>query len=160
MERVNLILRHPLYRDCLSQIAGWERTRIFCGHDMTHFLDVARLAYLFNLEEGLGVPKEWVYAAALLHDIGRHIQYQTGTPHQETSIPIADKIMEETGFDQRERREILAAIRNHRNPETSQEKNLSGLIYRADKLSRSCFACPAEKKCDWSREKKNLELRY
>ena len=43
MERVNLILRHPLYRDCLSQIAGWERTRIFCGHDMTHFLDVARL---------------------------------------------------------------------------------------------------------------------
>ena len=49
MERVNEILQDPLYRTCLSKIAFFERDRIFCGHDMAHFLDVARLAYLFNL---------------------------------------------------------------------------------------------------------------
>ena len=48
MERVNGILKDPLYRTCLSKIALFERDRIFCGHDMAHFLDVARLAYIFK----------------------------------------------------------------------------------------------------------------
>ena len=61
MERVNEILQDPLYRTCLSKIAFFERDRIFCGHDMAHFLDVARLAYLFNLEENLKLEKEEIY---------------------------------------------------------------------------------------------------
>ena len=64
MERVNGILKDPLYRTCLSKIALFERDRIFCGHDMAHFLDVARLAYIFNLEENLGIEKEEIYTAA------------------------------------------------------------------------------------------------
>ena len=75
MERVNGILKDPLYRTCLSKIALFERDRIFCGHDMAHFLDVARLAYIFNLEENLGIEKEEIYTAALLHDVGRFVQY-------------------------------------------------------------------------------------
>ena len=63
MERVNGILKDPLYRTCLSKIALFERDRIFCGHDMAHFLDVARLAYIFNLEENLGIEKEEIYTA-------------------------------------------------------------------------------------------------
>lgn len=82
MERVNGILKDPLYRTCLSKIALFERDRIFCGHDMAHFLDVARLAYIFNLEENLGIEKEEIYTAALLHDVGRFVQYEDGTPHQ------------------------------------------------------------------------------
>ena len=76
MERVNGILKDPLYRTCLSKIALFERDRIFCGHDMAHFLDVARLAYIFNLEENLGIEKEEIYTAALLHDVGRFVQYE------------------------------------------------------------------------------------
>ena len=38
---------------------------------MRHFLDVARLAWIAGLEQGLGLDKEIVYAAALLHDIGK-----------------------------------------------------------------------------------------
>lgn len=160
MKRINLIFKNELYRDCLSQIAVWEETRIFCGHDMTHFLDVARLAYLFNLEEGIGVEKELIYAAALLHDVGRHIQYENGTPHQKASLPIAERILGESGFSKEEQEEILKAIENHRNRKIAKERSLSGLLYRADKMSRSCFACPAEKECDWSLEKKNMEIQY
>ena len=36
---------------------------------------------------------------------------------------------------------------------------LRRVLYRADKASRTCFACPAEKACDWSAEKKNMELK-
>ena len=160
MERVNRILWNPTYRTCLSKIADFERSRIFCGHDMAHFLDVARLAYLFNLEEQLGVEKELIYAAALLHDVGRFVQYEDGTPHQLASVPLAKKILSQCGFKIDEQFTILRAIENHRNPDIRQEKSLSGLIYRADKMSRSCFGCEAEAECDWSREKKNLDIQY
>ncbi|MFQ9392946.1 MAG: HD domain-containing protein [Lachnospiraceae bacterium] len=81
-------LKDPLYRTCLSKIALFERDRIFCGHDMAHFLDVARLAYIFNLEENLGIEKEEIYTAALLHDVGRFVQYEDGTPHQLAGLPL------------------------------------------------------------------------
>ena len=61
MERVNAICRHPLWRDSVRQIAHLERDRQFCRHDLVHFLDVARLAYIENLERGLGVDKELIY---------------------------------------------------------------------------------------------------
>ena len=160
MERVNLILHNETYKTCLSKIADFERTRIFCGHDMAHFLDVARLAYLFNLEENLQIEKELIYAAALLHDVGRFVQYEDGTPHQLASLPLAEKILKVCGFSDEEMWEILRAIENHRNPEIRTEKSLSGIIYRADKLSRSCFGCKAENECDWSTKKKNLILEY
>ena len=52
---------------------------------------------------------------------------------------------------------VLELIRGHR---TRQEAgSLPELFYRADKLSRNCFSCPAEEKCDWPKEKKNLEIR-
>ena len=114
MDRVNQILQHDIYRDCLARIRELEQGRIFCGHDMAHFLDVARLAHLFNMEEGLKIPKESIYAAALLHDIGRHIQYLDGTPHQQASVPFAARILEDCGFTKEEQEEILVAILRHR----------------------------------------------
>lgn len=160
MERVNRILAHPLYRSCISRIDEHEKSRIFCGHDMEHLLDVARLAWIFNLEEELHLERERVYAAALLHDIGRHIQYETGVPHQKAGIPIAAEILKDCGFAGEESEDILAAIASHRNPAVKHLKNLSGLLYRADKMSRSCFGCRAQDECDWSQEKKNLEIQY
>jgi uncharacterized protein len=160
MEKANAILQHPFYIECLEKITEYEKDRIFCGHDMTHFLDVARLAYLFSLEEDLGIEKEHIYAAALLHDIGRHVQYRDNTPHQKAGVPIADNILIDCGFQEDERRMILTAIIRHRDSTVQGEKNLAGLIYRADKMSRSCFGCPAESQCNWSPEKKNMVLKY
>ena len=159
MDRINGIIRNACYQECLQKNRAHEETRIFCRHDMAHFLDVARLAWIENLDRGSGIDRELVYAAALLHDCGRFRQYEDAVPHEQASGELAAGILEACGFTPEEKEEILAAILRHRDKEMAEERGLSGLIYRADKQSRSCFACPAEGECDWSREKKNLLLR-
>ncbi|MBQ9141106.1 MAG: HD domain-containing protein [Lachnospiraceae bacterium] len=160
MERVNRILKSQKYQEHIDKIKAAEEGRIFCCHNMGHFLDVARIAALINEEEQLGIEKELIYATALLHDIGRHVQYANGTPHEQASAQLAPELLGESGFDEWEQKEILRAIREHRNAEIVKEKSLAGIIYRADKTSRACFACDAEKMCDWKKEKKNMEIRY
>lgn len=160
MDRVNLILRNSKFQEYIDRIKQAEEERIFCLHNMGHFMDVARIAYIINLEEGVGISRELIYATALLHDIGRFVQYEDGTPHEKVSAILAVEIMEEAGFDEMEQDEILRAIREHRNKNVAVEKTLSGIIYRADKASRSCFACEAEIQCDWNSSKKNRKISY
>ena len=94
----NRILQHSVYRECYEKIVQCEKDRIFCHHDMVHFLDVARLAEIFNLQEDLQISKKLVYGAALLHDIGRFEQYLEGIPHEEASARIAPSILRECGY--------------------------------------------------------------
>ena len=68
-DRADRIWRHPVYQEHFLQLQKAERTREFCRHTLAHFLDVARIAHIWNLEYGLGIPKDILYAAALLHDI-------------------------------------------------------------------------------------------
>lgn len=157
MDRVQRIWEHPLFQESLHRIEELERPRIFCGHDRTHLFDVARIAYIENLEQQMQIPKYLIYAAALLHDIGRHLQYQEGIPHHEGSAMIAEKILPECGFSSEDTARILEAIRSHRDKTMRTGSGLPGLIYRADKRSRCCFACPAEPECDWEEEKKNMK---
>lgn len=159
--RIELIRTNVLYQDYYEQIKKWEKNRIFCHHDMAHFLDVARLAMIIKLKEAIeNVSEEFIYAAALLHDIGRFKQYEDGTPHQIASAKLAPAILQEAGFDEKETAVIISAILNHRNQDIAQDKTLDGIIYRADKMSRSCFACDAETLCDWKKDKKNLYIKY
>lgn len=160
MKRINRILNHDRYRYCLEKNRTAEVERPFCRHDMGHFLDVARLAMIFNLQENLSIPDEMIYAAALLHDIGRWRQYEDGTPHEEASALLAPEILADCGFSERETAQVLSAISSHRKAEVAKEQSLSGILYRADKMSRSCFCCGAEKECDWKGDRKNLVLRY
>lgn len=159
MERINRICRHPLWKESVAEIQRLEEDRIFCRHNPAHYLDVARIAYIDNLEKNAGISKEVIYAAALLHDIGRHRQYLEGTPHEEASAELADLILRDCGFTEMEQREIISAISEHRTPETAGKENLQGLIYRADKASRSCLFCDAFEECNWSMEKKNITLK-
>lgn len=156
----NRILQHSVYRECYEKIVQCEKNRIFCHHDMVHFLNVARLAEIFNLQEDLQISKKLVYGAALLHDIGRFEQYLEGIPHEEASARIAPSILRECGYLSEEIDTIVDAISNHRNKDVEKEPNLRGILYRADKMSRSCFACAAEAQCDWKKDKKNLQLKY
>lgn len=175
MPRVNAILRHPLYREWYQKLKETEESRIFCRHQMTHLLDTARIAYIIALEQRMSVEKEVIYAAAVLHDIGKQEQYENGIPHEISSERIAREILEsfpensplpeklstevteKIVFTREEKDMILTAIRGHRKLRDGAEP-LERLLYTADKASRTCFACPAEKECDWSREKKNMEL--
>lgn len=159
MERINRIIAHPLWRTNLQEIEELERERIFCGHDLDHFLQVARMAYIESLERGLSIPKEEIYAAALLHDIGRSVQYAQGIPHDQASAALAEKILDDAGFDKRERAEICRAIGMHRDSEVCSGDDLAAVLYRADKQSRPCFCCPAAEQCNWEEGKKNTEIR-
>ena len=159
-ERLNRILNHNLYKEYVWKTREAEQDRKFCRHDMRHFLDVARLSIILNEKEGLGEEDELLYAAALLHAIGRFLQYEKGTPHEQASFQLAPAILEDCGFSEQEKEKILSAILHHRNKEISTAPTMDGLIYRADKMSRTCYACDVEPECDWDYNKKNRILMY
>lgn len=67
MDRVNAVICHPLYLEYYHRLERAEKERIFCRHQMSHLLDVARIAYIRNLEKGYGFRKDVIYATALLY---------------------------------------------------------------------------------------------
>lgn len=162
MERVNAVLMHPLYQSCYRRLERMEENRKFCRHQMTHLLDVARIACIYNMEQNLGLDREVIYAASILHDIGKYMQYEEGIPHEQSGKKIASEILgslpEEYAFSDKEKAMILTAISGHRRLRENPEV-LERLLYLSDKASRICFACPAENECDWSAEKKNMKLK-
>lgn len=158
-DKINAILQNENYKIYLAKNEEKEKTREFCHHDLQHFLDVARIAYIINLEKSINIHKDIIYAAALLHDIGRWMQYEKGIPHEKASAELAADILKACGFNENEIKEIIAAILMHRKVSTD-EKSLSYLIYRSDKLSRGCFNCKALSECNWSEEKKNHNIKY
>ena len=160
MKRIQAVYSHPLYQEQFSLLTDVEKDRIFCRHTMEHFLDVARLMYLYNLEEHAGLDKELIYAAALLHDIGRYEQIAHGTPHDIASAQMAQLILAETGFADTEIHQIQDAILHHRGNEATGATPLALYLYRADKQSRNCFCCTASLECNWPESKKNLEIDY
>jgi uncharacterized protein len=158
-DRFNQILVHPNYLEYLKQNEAAEIDRSFCHHDLSHFLDVARIAYIMNLEQNLELSKDLIYAVALLHDIGRWRQYTQNIPHDLASADLAEPILMECGYLEAEREEILGAILSHRSS-GKEENRLNEIIYMADKASRACYYCKASPECNWSEEKKNHEIKY
>lgn len=144
----------------MAEIDKFEADRRFCRHGITHLFDVARLAYIERLEKGLDIPKEQIYAAALLHDIGRCMEYGKSIPHEAASAELSGTILSECGFSESEADAIISAIIMHKVQADSDDDSLRGLIYRADKRSRLCFCCAAESDCYWSSEKKNMTITY
>ena len=99
-DRIDRILKNEFFRLNVEKNGEAEAERCFCRHDMSHFLDVARIGMILNLKEQQGVEEELVYAAGLLHDIGKHLQYNEGTPHEQASAEIAPAILWECGFSE------------------------------------------------------------
>lgn len=157
MDRLNDILNNEKYIYYLNRNKKFEKGRKFCKHNLRHFLDVARIAQIINIEEKLGFDKEIIYTTAILHDIGKSIQYENGTPHEIASWKIAKEILEYYEFNADEIELISKGILGHRDKES---EGFSLLIYRADKFSRQCITCKAVKECNWSDEKKNLKILY
>ena len=159
MERINQILTHPRFLSALAENARAEIGRVHCKHDLSHALDVARIAYLLNLERGTGFSKELLYAAALLHDMTKGASAESGEAHNETAIAPASFILSEVGFSADEIAMICKAILHHRKGPLDGDV-FACLIFQADKLSRPCFCCTAADSCHWSDARKNLELNY
>ncbi|MGB5824130.1 MAG: HD domain-containing protein [Proteocatella sp.] len=159
-ERFQRILKNKQYRHHLELISNHEKDRIFCKHDLSHFLDVARIAYILCLEDKAHLSKDLIYAAALVHDVGRHVQYEDGTPHEQASAELCGPILMQEGYSEDEILTIKDAVSNHRNSKLEMSKDLPWYIYRSDKLSRACYNCSATELCNWPDSKKNLDLKY
>ena len=108
--RISLIWRHPLYQKHCEKIQELEKDRIFCRHTPEHFLDVARLMYIYSLENKLNLSREIIYATALLHDIGRAQQYLSGISHDIAGAEIAGKILADLHFTEQEKEEIFSRM--------------------------------------------------
>ncbi len=160
MKRVTSIYENHRYKEYINEIAAWEQERLFCRHTMEHFLAVARIATIMQEERKLHIERSLIYAASLLHDIGRHIEYQNGTPHEEASAILAIPILETVGYNREEIDLIVQVIKYHGSASVSGTNTFSGILYDADKASRSCYSCDMEKECHWSMEKKNLTIQY
>ena len=160
MKRVNLILENKDFKERTAQIRELEKDRIFCRHGMDHSLDVARIATMMASDEGIDVKRDVIYAAALLHDIGRPEQYTDGVEHELASAAAAPFILEECGYSEAETEKIVTAIINHGNEAVMGEKNLTGLLYRADKASRKCYMCDAVNECHKRPDKRVMEIKY
>ncbi len=156
MSRIDRIIQTPQYVDTLKRLQVLETDRIFCRHDISHFMSVARLMWIEVLEQQLPVDREVVYAAALLHDIGRVAQVEHGIPHEQASAEFAQQILPDAGFNEEELSEVTAAILSHREDYSVSE--LGKILYQADKRSRDCWCCSASDLCNWPDEKKNKDI--
>lgn len=164
MPRVDAVWENALYQREYRRLEELESDRVFCRHGLRHLLDCARIMWVLNLERGLGLDREVVYATALLHDIGKARQYETGEPHdvmgERTAREILQALPAEYAFSSEEIDTICTAILGHRRLREEPE-SLERLLYQADKASRACFACPPDVRaaCSWSDAKKNLGIR-
>lgn len=146
MKRINAILDHSEYKRNLDKNIKIEKDRVFCRHNLQHFLDVARVGYIIALEKKLEISKEMIYAAALLHDIGKWRQYSEGMDHAIASADIAEDILQDCCFQEEERKTIVEAIKKHRRGENLVTE-LDKVLYEGDKLSRLCIECSSRKDC-------------
>ena len=159
MKNTEIVLNHKIFNEKINKIENDEKTRVFCKHDFSHLMDVARICYIINLEENLDIDKDLIYVTALLHDLGRADEGDTGINHSILSQEIAQEILKDLDFDDISKQRIINAIKNHRTKEKNDDRFIE-IFYKADKLSRMCFRCPARSICNWSEEKKNKTVIY
>ncbi|WP_238456513.1 HD domain-containing protein [Desulfotruncus arcticus] len=142
------------YRECLERNAAAEINRLFCRHDLQHMLDVARITNMLVLEDArrnipgkAALTREIIYAAGLLHDLARWLEYETGEDHAAAGARLAGPVLDRSGFDDREKTIILTAIREHRAGDEESISLLGRYMARADDLSRPCYHCKARAEC-------------
>lgn len=159
--RFERIIKHSTFSETVKKIEEKEKGRIFCRHGMDHLISVARIAYIISLEENADISKDLIYAASLLHDIGRYEEYENGISHNIAGAQIAGIILSDCGYSDTESEMIKNCVLGHRHDGFDENASeLEKLICRADKLSRICFDCDAYSECNWDKEKKNDTLIY
>ncbi|MBS4007516.1 MAG: HD domain-containing protein [Clostridium sp.] len=148
MEAVRKLIQDNDYLNYLSQTKKYETDRQYCCHNFSHLLDVARIAWILCLERQIELPRSVVYAAALLHDIGRFAEHEDGrVDHAAKSALLAAPLLARHGFSAVETKLILQAILVHRQaPETTADL-LGAVLAEADDLSRLCYDCAAQAGC-------------
>jgi uncharacterized protein len=125
-----------------------EAQRVYCRHGSDHGLNVARITYIFLLEKEItSISKEVIYAAGLLHDIGRWVEYDTKEDHAKASERLAVPILRDCGFSDQEIQAICQAILEHRLEYSKASSILGQAIAQADDWARDCRSCKSKTSC-------------
>jgi len=184
MPRVNKILQHPSYEEYTYKNKQAEEQRIYCRHGADHGLAVARIAYIYILEEfigmgtlkeidtfkeidaskemgsskiganleaqlerAFGLNKEMIYAAGILHDIGRWVEYATKEDHAHVGAGLAQPILQDCGFSEEEIDKISLSISEHRLEPNKTTTLLGKALALADDWARDCKNCASQTSC-------------
>ena len=103
------------------------------AHTLDHIMRV--LALSIKIGEDLQFSTRVVRAAALLHDVGRPKESETGISHSILSGEMSKPLLQELGYNETEIEQIIDAIRTHRFSEGIEPNSLEGMILSdADKL--------------------------
>lgn len=159
MKRVELLLKDAHYIEYINNNNEEESANKYCQHGLQHHIDVARIAYILVLEHndlnyfakegglsGKLAAKECIYAAGLLHDIGKWNEYRTGADHAAFGARLARDILTRVFYNPNEIELVCRAVYEHRN--ISRDMSFLGeRIHRADNLSRVCSQCEDRASC-------------
>jgi len=103
------------------------------AHTFNHTMRVYTLS--MQISEGLPVSIRVLQAAALLHDVGRPRESETGLSHSILSGEMSVPLLQELAYTESEIEQILDAIRTHRFSEGIEPNSIEGKILSdADKL--------------------------
>lgn len=156
MTFVKKLISLPYYQNLLQQLSELEQHRLYCKHDYSHFLNVARIAAILVRDYKLNVSDETIYLTALLHDLGRI--YDGPEPHALASVRYAKECLSQIDYPKEKWPPILNAIADHRYRGKKAPENFTEAFSLADNLSRSCYCCPVSETCKWPDERKNHTL--
>lgn len=102
-----------------------------------HTFDHTMRVYTLSLQigEGLPISIRVLQAAALLHDVGRPRESETGQSHSILSGEMSKPLLQELEYTESEIEQIQDAIRTHRFSEGLEPNSIEGKILSdADKL--------------------------
>ncbi len=149
MKRVERLIDDSLYVKNIKLNVDKETEPKSYRYDFRHHLDVARITYILILENNdlnyfvsesslssRLAAKEVIYAAGLLHDIGKWKEFTAeGVDHASYGARLAREILPRVFFNPHEVNIICRAIYEHSN--ISREMSFLGeKLHRADNLSR------------------------
>lgn len=167
-KRTEELLNNRLYQEELEKLLSYEKDRMFCKHDLTHFKQVAHIASVVARQNQLSIPEAEIEITALLHDMGRVKQYEKGISHEKAGVAFAGEILFSLGCDLDMVHRVCHAIAHHSMRENSEfrltkaheMKELGELISYADQFSRTCYSCKVRGECKWKEEEKIKRAYY
>lgn len=120
-----------------SKIIDFVQEKLSGSNSGAHTFDHTMRVYALSMQigEGLPISIRVLQAAALLHDVGRPRESETGLSHSILSGEMSKPLLQELAYTESEIEQILDAIRTHRFSEGIEPNSLEGRILSdADKL--------------------------
>lgn len=156
------MLNTQLYQSKLQKLCQYEEDRRYCRHDLEHFREVGRIAGIVARNNKLDFSQDLIDTCALLHDMGRVEQYESGISHDKASVAFAREILFYLKCDEPYIQTVCEAIAGHSNRYCAGERykkaeelrSLGEIISYGDQFSRKCYVCQAASRCKWTKAEK------